>query len=164
MTLGALFIGVAALIWELAAWYPGYKALQARPMDHAAALLPFLSYWAVGALAAMCVGGIVAMVTDFVIWGVGWLGDGALVWGVGGTRQTAPTSADIALTEGGLFIAALVLVAALVRRKKGAADSKGRGILSGVLMGTSAGIARVAAVPLASSANLAGVWITGLLS
>ena len=163
-TLGTLLVGVMALCLELAHWYPGHKALKKKPAAHAADLFPFLWTWCVGALLAMCAGGLVGWLTGWFIWGAGWLGDAALVWGVGGERVIAPQGASQALTIGGLFMTVLLIAIVFVRIKKsgGISGSQGRGLVSGVTMSLSAGVAAVVAVPLASAANISGAWITGM--
>lgn len=166
-TLGALLIGCAAFVAEVFSWWPGIAPFRSKKADYlnlVSPLVPFAAYWCVGALMSMCLGGLVGWAMDWWIWGAGWLGDAAYVWGVGGPHQTAPQGTSAALTSGGLFMACLVLVAAAVRRHKGDATSKTRGWVSGSLMGLSAGVARVVAVPLASGVNIAGAWITGVVS
>lgn len=166
-TLGTLLVGTAFLVWEIADWWPGIKPFRSEKKDWVklvGPLLPFFLSWCVGALITLCVGGFAATVSEVVIWGTGWLGDAAYVWGVGGTRQSAPVSSDVALTSGGLFMTCLVIAVFLARRKKGEVASKRRGILSGMTMSLSAGVARFVAIPLASTVNLAGAWVTGVVS
>ena len=52
----------------------------------------------------------------------------------------------------------------LARRKSGATSSKWRGWGAGIGLGLSGGIARYAAVPLASAVNAAGVWLTAVVA
>jgi len=164
-TLGTLLVGVLMAAIELAVWYPGHKALMKKPVQHLGDLLPFLWTWCVGALTAMVAGGLVGWATGWFIWGAGWLGDAALVWGVGGDRQTAPQGASQALTSGGLFMTVLLITVTYIRvRKSDASWSRKRGVISGVTMGLSAGVAAAAAVPLASAANISGAWLTGMVS
>lgn len=162
LTYGALVIGLIALAAELAAWYPGRKPLTKKPLDHLANLVPFGFMWLVGALMAMCAGGIVGWATDWFVWGAGWLGDGALIYGVGGERQQVPTGLSQPLTNGGLAMTLIILTVAVIRIRKGGMDwSHKRGLISGATLGLSAGVAAVVAVPLASAVNLAGAWIPG---
>ena len=109
----------------------------------------------------MCVGGAVGLLTDFVLWGAGWLGDGALVWGVGADRQQAPQGVAAPLTQGGLFVAGLLVVIGIALVRKGPTM---RGLFSGICMGLSAGVASFVAVPLASAVNVLGAWNTGLIT
>lgn len=164
-TVGTLFVGFLMLAIELAYWYPGHKALRKDPVRYAGALLPFLWTWCVGALMAMCAGGLVGWATDWFIWGAGWLGDAALIWGVGGTRLVAPQGASQALTTGGLFMTLLLIAVVVVRikrNKEGISNSQKRGLVSGVTLSLSAGVAAVVAIPLATAANLSGAWLTAV--
>jgi hypothetical protein len=163
-TLGAVLIGFGFLVWEIVSWYPGLKALQHNALSTVGDLLPFLISWCIGALTVMVVGGLVGWAGDTALWGLNTFGDGLLVYGVGAQTGTAPGSTAAPLTQGGLFITALVLIGFLARRKRGAKASKWRGWGSGIGLGLSAGIARYAAVPLVSSVNLAGAWVTGIIT
>lgn len=163
-TLGAVLIGFVLLAWEISSWYPGHKTLLTNPRTAVGGLLPFLLCWGVGALTVMVVGGIVGWVGDTALWGLNTFGDGLLVYGVGAHSGTAPGSTAAPLTQGGLFITLIVLAVFLARRKKGATASKWRGWGSGIGLGMAGSIARYAAVPLASAANGAGVWLTGMVS
>ncbi|MGW6566459.1 hypothetical protein [Streptomyces sp. NPDC054975] len=163
-TLGAVLVGSAFLIWELAVWFPSIKALQHNAVAQLGNLLPFLICWCIGALTVMVVGGLVGWIGDTALWSLNTFGDGLLVYGVGAQTGTAPGSTAAPLTQGGLFMTALVLVGFLARRKKGACGSKWRGWGAGVGLGLSAGIARYAAVPLASAVNLSGAWFTGAVT
>lgn len=163
-TLGSVLFGLAFLVWELFVWFPGIKPLQINAVAHLGNLLPFVICWCVGALTVMVVGGLVGWIGDTALWGLNVFGDGLLVYGVGARSGTAPGSTSAPLTEGGLFMTVLVIVAFLARRKRGATGSKWRGWGSGIGLGLSAGVARYAAVPLASAVNATGVWLTGAVS
>lgn len=164
-TLGALFIGCLLFAVEMAYWYPGIKGLQGHPVSHLGDLLPFLWTWCIGALMVLTVGGLIGWATDWFVWGAGWLGDGALVWGLGAYRQQAPVALSQPLTQGGLFVTGILLAVTLIRLKKGGmTGSKKRGVACGMLTALSAGVAKFAAVPLVSAVNLAGFWATGTLS
>jgi len=163
-TLGAVLAGFAFLVWELCSWYPGTKALRTNLVGCLGSLLPFVLCWCVGALTAMVVGGLVGWIGDTALWGLNVFGDGLLVYGVGAQTGTAPGSTSAPLTQGGLLMTALVLAGFLARRKRGATGSKWRGWCSGIGLALSAGVARYAAIPLASAVNLSGAWLTGVVS
>lgn len=164
-TYGSLLMGTLALAWELADWYPGRKRLMKKPVDHAANLAPFAAYWAVGAMCVLYAGGAIGAATDWFVWGAGWLGDAAYVWGIGGERIDAPTTAiSQPLTAGGLFMGTIAVTVAAVRLKKDATPSKKRGFISGATMGLSAGVASLAAAPIASALNASGAWFTGAIT
>lgn len=162
-TLGGVLFGMIFLLWETAVWYPGIKALRADPVRHAGDLLPFILCWGIGALTVMVVGGFVGFVGDIALWGMSTFGDGILIFGVGAQSGTAPGSTAAPLTEGGLFMTVLVLTVFIARRDRGATGSKWRGWLSGVGLALTGSIARYAAIPLASAANLSGIWLTGMI-
>lgn len=164
-TLGTLLFGFILFAWEVADWYPGIKALRGkRKLQYLGDLLPFFLTWAIGALFTLCTGGIAGVLAKWQLWGAQIIGDAAYEYGFGGPRMAAPMTANLVLTPGGLFMAILAFVVFFVRRKKGATGSKWRGFLSGGTLALSAGIARWAAVPLATGANLAGVWFTAIVS
>ncbi|MFD6968363.1 hypothetical protein [Streptomyces sp. NPDC059949] len=163
-TLGAVLVGLLFLVIEVAVWFPSIKALRANPLGYLGDLLPFVLCWGIGALTVMVVGGVVGWAGDTALWGLNTFGDGLLVFGVGASTGTAPGSEAAPLTQGGLFMTVLVLAGFIARWKKGAKGSKLRGWLSGIGMGLSAGVARYAAVPLASAVNVAGVWLTGIVA
>jgi len=163
-TYGTLFVGTLLLVWEVAEWYPGWKVLRKRPVRCMAALGPFLWTWCVSALGFLCVGGLVGQLIGLYVWGAGWIGEAAYVWGLGGPHQALPTSQNLALTPGGVFMTGILIVIVVVRVSRGGATpSKKRGLGSGALMVMSAGVASFVAVPLASAANLSGAWITGVV-
>lgn len=161
-TLGTLLVGTVPLVYRLGQWLGGLgglKALRKAPVKHLGWWLPFVGSWVVGALVVMAPGGFVAWLTGWTIWGAGWLGDGAYVLGMGGERMAAPFHRELAFTPGGLFIACLAVgcYAGLAARGKG----DGAGLLSGLVLSLSAGVAGTVAIPLASTANALGFWWTG---
>lgn len=164
-TLGGVTVGLAILIRHLVDWWPGAKALQKDPARQAARLAPFLIAWCYGVLGVLTVGGLVGFFFDFALWATNWLGDVALVWGVGGPVGTpSRTSTYLPLTPTGNAIVLLLTVGILSARKKSAWRSDiNRGIWCGLGLGTSAGVAGFAAVPLAQAANWAGMTLYGVI-
>lgn len=165
-TLGGVTIGLALLIRHLIQWWPGLKSLQSAPLQHAGRLLPFLAAWCYGALAILGVGGLIGWAADTTLWITNWLGDAALVWGVGGQAgQAARGTAYLPLTQTGSATVLLMTVAlmAAVRKSSRGADIKA-GAWCGACLGTSAGIAGFAAVPLAQAANAVGQTVYGAIA
>lgn len=160
-SLGGVFVGAALLVWEVAKWWPGMKGV--RNVKAWGNLLPFVLTWGLGCLAVMTVNGLVGWFGDFLLWGLNVAGDGALVFGVGAESGPAPGTVNQPLQQGGLIMTALAFVVYLARRGKGARGSKARGVLSGVGMGLSSGVAAYAAIPLASAANVSGLWLTAAM-
>ncbi|OII64606.1 hypothetical protein BJP40_19910 [Streptomyces sp. CC53] len=166
VTLGGVTIGLAILTATLIRWWPGLKALQNDPLAHAGRLLPFLAAWAYGVLAILTIGGIVGWIADATLWISNWLGDVALVWGVGGTAgQPAGRTTYLPLTQTGIAIVLLLTVGIAVAAKK---SRHGRdiklGAWCGICLGTSAGVAGFAAVPLAQAVNAVGGVVYGALA
>ncbi|MFG3189267.1 hypothetical protein [Streptomyces omiyaensis] len=165
-TLGGVTIGLAVLIRHLIDWYPGTKALKKDPAKHAAGLAPFLLAWAYGALGVLTVGGLIGAAFDAALWATNWLGDVALVWGVDGTVGTVSRApVYLPLTATGACVVLLLTVAffTALKKKESWRTSLKRGVWSGLGLGTSAGIAGFAAVPLAQAANWAGETLYGVV-
>lgn len=165
VTYGGVTVGLLVLAYQLTTWWPGLKALRADPLHNAADLLPFLFAWAYGVLAILSVGGLVGWGARTARWISNWLGDVSLVWGVGGqTGQRAGAVSYLPLTQAGgaLVLILTVVMVVLAKKSRYAGDIK-RGAWCGICLGTSAGIAGFAAVPLATAANWAGGGIYGAL-
>lgn len=166
VTIGGVTVGLMILAWFVTSWWPGLKPLQKDPVRHAAALLPFLLSWAYGALTVLGIGGLIGWAARTTVWITSWLGDVALVWGVGADAgQRAGGTVYLPLTQTGgalvLILTVIVTVAAKKSSKHGSAIS--RGAWCGMTLGTSAGIAGFAAVPLATAANWLGGTLYGVL-
>lgn len=166
VTIGGVTVGICILTYHLVEWWPGAKALRKDPIRHFGSLLPFLISWAYGALAILTVGGIIGWAANTTLWISNWLGDASLVWGVGGQAgQTAAGTAFVPLTQTGaaiVLIATVALIAAVKKSRYGG-DIK-RGAWCGTCLGTSAGVAGFAAVPLAMGVNWLGDNVYGALS
>ncbi|MFI7394040.1 hypothetical protein [Streptomyces tendae] len=159
VTYGGVTVGLLILAWHLATWWPGIKALRSSPAQHAADLLPFLLAWSYGVLATLGVGGLIGWIADTTLWISNWLGDVALVWGVGGQAgQTAGAAAYLPLTQagGGIVLILTAVMIVLSRKERYGSDLK-RGAWCGICLGTSAGVAGFAAAPLAVAVN----WLGG---
>ncbi|MFB8101335.1 hypothetical protein ACFC3O_00610 [Streptomyces sp. NPDC056007] len=166
VTIGGVTIGLAILIHHLTTWWPGAKRLRKDPAGHAAALAPFLLAWAYGVLAILTVGGIIGWIADTTLWISNWLGDVALVWGVGGTTGTAAgRTTYLPLTQTGTAVVLLLTVLLLAAAKKSQYGSALKsGAWCGICLGTSAGVAGLAAVPLAQSVNWLGANAYGIFA
>jgi hypothetical protein len=162
VTLGSFVVGTFLVVLNLGTWYPGWRALRKTPAKHAAKLAPFLCGYAYGAL-LMMVGGLLGWIADVALWGGSWLGDGALIWGVGGSRENVGSTALIALTNGGLAMVLLLTAVVVVFLRKREDDRKAiwHGVWAGILTGTVRGWLGVLAVPLASAMNWAGHFLPG---
>ncbi|MFE1127734.1 MULTISPECIES: hypothetical protein [unclassified Streptomyces] len=166
VTIGGVTVGICILIYALVGWFPGVKQLRKQPLPHLARLLPFLVAWAYGVLAILTAGGVVGWVAGGTLWISNWLGDVALVWGVGGTAgQSAGAQTFVPLTQTGAAVVLILTVALLAALKKSkyASDLK-MGAWCGVCLGTSAGVAGFAAVPLAMAVNAVGQYTYGVFA
>jgi hypothetical protein len=163
VTIGGVTVGICVLLYYLVLWFPGFKAVRSDPLRHLAHLLPFLFAWCYGALALLGVGGLVGWIADTALWISSWLGDVALVWGVGGQAGAhANGSSYLPLTQagGGIVLILTVVMIALLKKSAHARDLK-LGMWCGVCLAMSAGVAGFAAVPLAQSANWLGAQVYG---
>ncbi|MFE0132409.1 hypothetical protein ACFWY6_12680 [Streptomyces sp. NPDC059037] len=159
VTFGGVTVGICILITTLIRWWPGSKTLRSDPLRQAGGLLPFLMAWAYGVLVTLGVGGLIGWIADTALWITNWLGDAALIWGVGGQSGQRLSGANyIPLTQAGGGVVLILTVAIIVTVKK--SDKYGRdlkmGAWCGICLGTSAGVAGLAAVPIAQAANWLG--------
>lgn len=165
VTIGGVTIGICIALYTLVTWWPGLPALQKKPQRHVGALLPFLLAWAYGVLAILTVGGLVGWIADTALWITSWLGDVALVWGVGGeSGQAASAGSYLPLTQTGNAVVLILTVGMIAAAKKSRYGSDLKlGTWCGITLGTSAGVAGFAAVPLAQAANWLGLHAFGAI-
>lgn len=170
VTIGGVTVGLVILGYTLVTWWPGTKALRKDPAGSAAALLPFLVAWAYGCLTILGVGGLIGWIADTTLWITSWLGDVALVWGVGGQAgQHGSAVAYLPLTQtgGAIVLILTAVILAVGKRKKTPADVRRdlkAGAWCGICLGTSAGVAGFAAVPLATAVNWLGDSLYGAVA
>lgn len=165
VTFGGITVGLLILCRHLASWFPGVKALRSDPVGQAGRLLPFLLSWAYGCLTVLGVGGLIGWIAKTALWISNWLGDVALVWGVGGqSGQSAGGAAYQPLTQpgGGIVLILTAVMVVLAKKPRYGSDLK-RGAWCGVCLGTSAGVAGFAAAPLAVAVNWLGDGVYGAL-
>jgi hypothetical protein len=165
VTLGGVTVGLCILVHYLVGWWPGRKALMKDPARQAGALLPFLAAWSYGVLAILGVGGLIGWAAGATLWISNWLGDVALVWGVGGqsgVRASGITYLPLTQTGGAIVLILTVALVAAVKKSQYGSDIK-RGAWCGICLGTSAGVAGFAAAPLAMAVNWLGGTVYGAL-
>lgn len=160
VTYGGVTVGLCILGYEVVTWWPGRKQLIKDPLKHLSRLLPFLLSWAYGCLTTLGVAGLIGTASSAVLGLSNWLGDAALVWGVGEQPgQLAARPTFVPLSGPGACLV-LILTAVFIAAVKKAGDGQ-RGVLKrgawcGITLGTSSGVAGFAAVPLATAANWLG--------
>ncbi|MFE1264420.1 hypothetical protein ACFW5X_28320 [Streptomyces albogriseolus] len=165
VTIGGVTVGLCILGYFVTTWWPGRKQLTKNPLRHSADLAPFLFAWSYGCLTVLGIGGLIGWIADTALWISNWLGDVALVWGVGtAAGQAAGGAVYLPLTQtGGAIVLILTAVmVALVKKSRHGKVLK-LGAWCGVCLGTSAGVAGFAAVPLAQAVNWLGDGVYGAL-
>lgn len=166
VTYGGLVIGLAIVLYQVIEWYPGLQPLKKKTRTHLVRLLPFLFGFSVGMLCVLSAGGIIGKFAHFTVWSLSWLGDAALIWGIGGERESVTAASQQALTNGGhaMTLLAVAVFLALMKKKEETRKRCKWGWLGGVMLGLVKSVAGAFAIPLASAMNAAGVWIsTGVL-
>lgn len=160
VTFGGVTVGLMILGYQLMIWWPGRKPLMKDPIKHLSRLLPFLAAWAYGCLTTLGIGGLIGTASSSVLGLSNWLGDVALVWGVGESiGQQAGAKTFIPLSSPGaalVLIATCVFIAAVKKAGDDTSKTLKLGAWCGITLGTSAGVAGFAAVPLATAANWCG--------
>lgn len=165
VTLGGCVVGICILIHHLIQWWPGRKTLMKDPARQAGELAPFLIAWAYGALTILGVGGLIGWTARAALWISNWLGDVALVWGVGGSagaHGNAPAYIPLTQAGGGIVLILTAAMLAAAKKSKWGYAIK-RGTWCGICLGTSSGIAGFAAAPLAIATNWLGNVVFGAL-
>lgn len=163
-TYGSMAIGFGLMGNYLIGWWPGEKQL--RKWRVWLSLLPFLLAYCFGVLLILGVGGLVGWVVNATLWGIGWVGDGALIYGMGGSRQTVGEGGQRMALNNGSLMAVLFLCfifTALRVKSERLRMPITRGALCGVLTGTVAAVSSTLAIPIASALNLLSDALTGRL-
>lgn len=162
-TYGSMMIGFGIIARQLIDWWPGEKGI--KEWRNWLSLVPFLLAYCFGILLILGVGGLVGTLANFTLWGVGWVGDGALIYGVGGQRTAVGAGGQrMALTNGGLASVLFLcfVFAGFQAKRESLRVPLTRGCLAGVLTGTVAGISATMAVPVASAVNRIGDFLPTL--
>lgn len=172
VSLGGITLGTIIAIGVIFRWFKksgggGKKSDDGGSRDWKA-LIPFFVALSFGILAVLAAGPISALglITRLSLWGGDGIGYAYLVWGIGGDSPNVTRAAQVVLTDGGyamLAIWAAVMVFQFLWSKKLPKLQTLLGILAGILLGLSQGVAGTAAVPLASAVNAAGSWYTGVM-
>lgn len=165
VTIGGVTVGLCILAHYIVTWWPGSKSLRGNPLHYAADLAPFLVAWAYGVLTILGVGGLIGWIADTTLGISDWLGNAALVWGMGGQAGQAlarTTYLPLTQTGGAIVLILTVVLVAVAKKSRYGSDIK-RGAWCGICLGTSADIAGFAAAPLAVAVNWLGDNVYGAL-
>ena len=164
-TLGGVTVGLCILLAELVGWYPGWRRLEKKPVAYFGQLVPFVLAWAYGLLGILCVMGVIGWAFDMALWASNWLGDAALLLGVGEQPGQISHGAVQPLTaQGNALVLILTVVAITAIKKRPEGPQIKRGTWCGLCLGTSSGVAGLAAVPLAQAVNWLGLHSIGYLT
>jgi hypothetical protein len=165
ITAGGVTVGLCLLAYQLITWWPGRTALMKDLVKHASKLLPWLASWCYGCLTTLGVAGLIGTASSAVLGLSNWLGDAALLWGVGEQPgQLAAAKTFVPLSGPGNCVVLILTACFAAAVKKANDDDAGvlkRGAWCGITLGTSAGVAGFAAVPLAQAANWLGDTVYG---
>lgn len=159
-TLGGVTVGLSILVYWAIQWFPGRKAVLSDPFGTVTGLIPYLYGAAYGALGTLSVGGLIGWIFDTALWITNWLGDVALYLGVGTEAGVSSKGNYLPLTAYGsaAFFLLTVLTVAVIKFRRCGRDVK-LGVLTGMALGVSGGVAGLAAVPLAQSCNWVGEFV-----
>lgn len=159
INLGGVTLGVGIILLFVMRWIMKEK-------KRLGALVPFilsLLYGMLAALAALGAWSLLGAVTWLGLWAGNVAGYATLVWGIGGNAPDVTRAQQLVLTDGGYAIVLLLTLVLMGLLKWGPKQSKSKillGCLAGILIALSGNVAGLAAVPLGSGANLAGVAFT----
>jgi hypothetical protein len=173
VSLGGITLGTIIVVLVIQRWWKKGGGGGGKKGDGGSSrdwkqLVPFVVALCFGILAVLAAGPISALglITRLGLWGGDGIGRGYLIYGIGGTSPNVTRAAPVVLTPGGYAVYAIwaaVIVGQHLWSKRLPKLQTGLGILAGVLLGLSQGVAGTAAVPLASLVNLAGGWYSGLV-
>lgn len=173
VSLGGVTAGTVIVVLVLQRWWKkgggggGKKGDDAGGRDWKQ-LLPFGLALCFGILAVLAAGPLSALglITRLGLWSGDGIGSLYLVYGVGGTNVNVNRAAPVVLTPGGYAVYAIwsaVIIGQHLWSKRLPRLQSSLGVLAGILLGLSRGVAGTAAVPLASLVNIAGGWYAGVM-
>ncbi|MQY13761.1 hypothetical protein SRB5_39130 [Streptomyces sp. RB5] len=166
VTLGGVTLGTIIVALTVQRWWKKGGGKGGTPSWKE--LLPFVFALCYGMLAVLASPGVsfMGVVSRAGLWGGNQLGYGYLVWGLGGTSPGVTRASAVVLTPGGYAVYGIwtaLLVGQHLWSKRMPRLQTAFGAVAGILLGLSAGIAGIAAVPLASAVNALGSWYAGVV-
>lgn len=163
VTLGGVVVGLGLVLWDTSRWWADHpkKRLSLKSLRKLAPTLLCVSY---GTLLILSAGGLLGAAADWSLWGSNQIGEGLLVYGVGGTSPDVTRSNQLALTPGGhavVILSTVVLVAVASRR--GFRWDFVRQTFAGISLGLAKSVAGLAGLVLAPVVSTAGDYVAGLV-
>jgi len=173
VSLGGITLGTIILAMTVQRWWKKGSGGRGKGDDGSGSrdwksLLPFVLALCFGILAVLAAGpaSALGLITRFSLWSGDGIGTIYLVYGIGGNSPNVTRASQVVLTDGGYAMFA-ILTALMIGQhlwsKKLPKKQTLLGILAGILLGLSRGIAGIAAVPLASLVNVMGAWYAGMV-
>lgn len=166
-------LGLALLGHELWRWHKGGGGGKGKkgapteatgPAKDPKALIPLGSGFVCGVLMIACPAGLLGTLADFLRWGGNSVGDVAMKWLTGTASQQLGTAATPRIDSYGAVTVTAVFVSLWLARKGIAKTIKGKwwkGVLIGVLLCVSTGMAAMLADQIVQGANGIGAWALG---
>lgn len=149
VTLGGVTVGLAAALKVALDWWPGRKAFTGTKSDKLNLVLPLMPFFwgfCYGVLVPLTLGGVLLGLGWFTVTAVSWLGDVALWAGVGSEMGSVATRASaVKLTPQANAMMSLLTCAVAWTHT----HYVRLGIVCGLSLGLTSGVAGMTAVPLA---------------
>jgi hypothetical protein len=170
ITTAGFALGMALLGAELWRWHKGGKGKGGDDGGGAAkdpkALIPLGFGMTCGILMIACPAGLLGGLAGLLRLGGNTVGDLAMNWLTGARSSTLGTAATPRIDQYGAIVVTAVVLVLWLMRKTFAKAIKGKwkkGVLIGILLSVSTGMAAVVAQQVVDGANGIGAWaITGL--
>jgi len=162
VSLGGVTVGLSILGWVLTQWWASNKKKSFKAFR---ALVPFLLFASYGMLLILSAGGLLGGAAGVTLWGTSEIGDAALEYGVGGGTPAVTRGSNLVLSDGGhaVVIIATVCMVALWCLRRGFRWDLFFGVVCGISLGLSSGIAGAAGFVLSPAVSMAGDAVVGLL-
>lgn len=157
-------LGLALLGTELWRWHKGGKGKGddgGGAAKDPKALIPLGSGIICGVLMIACPAGLLGFLADFLRWGGNGVGDITMKWLTGAQSAALGTAATPRIDGYGAVVVTALFLSLWFMRKSFAKLVKGRwkkGVLVGVLLSVSTGVAAIVAGQIVEGANGLGLW------
>lgn len=166
VSLGSVTAGLGIWAWFLARWWKGSGKGGPGGGRNPRELLPLVSSTALGMLSITAAGGLLGTCAVMILHTANTLGNWSLTAATGSATPSVTRSGHKALSPGGSAALAIYIVVIVSLWKSGTKIYQGKvisGVVSGVLLGLSAGFSGIASAGVVTLFNAAGDKVTGLL-